>query len=242
MRYCSGGQQLPQGEGAGAFAQQNGDSIVLAVGNHQILLSILIDIRNGQGVRRIAYVSVDASLEGTVAVSQKHGNTANCDARRRRTIVVDDSYVAFRVAVEIGNHDGCRIDPRGIVNASLKAAIAIRQQHRHGVLVEVGDDEIEPTIPIDVSVYHRLGIITGGQHRGIEDVGLSQGVGTDRDYQAEEAEDEHSLAKASWFSGHHVNLSLRTNQLVPRTTQPNCVTERGNSLVQVPLFRNDVWQ
>jgi hypothetical protein len=60
------------------------------------------------------------------------------------------------IAVEVPHRHGLRPAPDVVVHGGLEGAVAVAQQHAHGITVEEGCDQVLPAVAVEVSHRHGL--------------------------------------------------------------------------------------
>ena len=62
------------------------------------------------------------------------------------------------VARELARHDRSGGRPHGISDLGLEGAVAVAQQHRHRVVIVVGDGQVKRAIADEVARHDRNGV------------------------------------------------------------------------------------
>ena len=71
--------------------------------------------------------------------------------------VVGDDDVGLAVAVDVGDGHGVGLRARGEGGLGLEGAVAVAQEHAHGVVAVVGGDDVGLAVAVDVGHGHGVG-------------------------------------------------------------------------------------
>ena len=115
------------------------------VGDDQVGLAVAVDVApRPRRPDSMPAAKVCWALEGAVAVAQQHAHGV--------AAVVGDDQVGLAVAVHVRprrRSNGCRAGGEGLPG-DLEGAVAVAQQHAHGVVAVVGDDQVGLAVAVHV--------------------------------------------------------------------------------------------
>ncbi len=105
-----------------ARAKQEDDAIP-TVANDKVLLSIIVEIAHGEGLRRTSHAVLNSGLEGAIALANQHGDEPDRSALRCGEVVIQHGDVLFPVAVEISGYADQRVRTCGVVGGSTETRL-----------------------------------------------------------------------------------------------------------------------
>ena len=126
-----------------AVVEQDGHGRGAEAGGSDIREAVAVHVAGGQCVRKPAdAVRARGRLERAIAVPQDHAN--------RPFEPVEDGHINPAIAIEIGR--GQRVGRRsgGVSGRRLKRTVAVAAQETHAVAAEVGDNNIQSAIPVEI--------------------------------------------------------------------------------------------
>ena len=145
-------------EGAVAVAQEHAHAGAFVIGGDDVGDAVAVEVGDGHRKRPLSGGIGLLRLERAVAVAQEHAHTVSGP--------VGGDDVGDAVAVEVRHHDlkgGRRGSGRGLLGSEGKGAVAVAQEHARRIVAEIGGDDVNLAIAVQVPYGDGTRRFSGGE-------------------------------------------------------------------------------